>query len=129
MFSLIENAYSDSVSAASEKLQAALKYTESVKSYAAGPTQGYFESVSSIASSRLSEGLSAASAQFSAKPTPALENARRQYYEAIGLAHERYSEFLGAASSAAVYLLLRNTKGGLRIETSICASHPDMAFP
>lgn len=100
VLSLIENAYSDSVAVASERLQAALKYSESIKNYAAGPTQGYFESVSSIAASRLSEGLSAASAQFSAKPTPALEHARRQYYEAIGLAHERYSEFLGAASSA-----------------------------
>ncbi|KAJ4355372.1 uncharacterized protein N0V89_003388 [Didymosphaeria variabile] len=102
MLAMIEKAYSDSVAAASERLGAALQYTESVKSYAAGPTQGYFESVSSIASSRLSEGLSHASAQFSSQPTgsPALDGARRQYYEAIGLAHERYSAFLGAASSA-----------------------------
>lgn len=102
MLAMIEKAYSDSVAAASERLDAALQYTESVKSYAAGPTQGYFESVSSIASSRLSEGLSHASAQFSSQPTgsPLLEGAQRQYYEAIGLAHARYSEFLGAASSA-----------------------------
>ncbi|OAG03227.1 uncharacterized protein CC84DRAFT_1125527 [Paraphaeosphaeria sporulosa] len=102
MLAMIEKAYSDSLAAASERLDAALQYTESVKSYAAGPTQGYFESVSSIASSRLSEGLSQATAQFSSEPTdsPVLDGARRQYYEAIGLAHARYSEFLGAASTA-----------------------------
>lgn len=100
MLAMIEKAYSDSVSAANERLAAALHYTDSVKSYAAGPTQGYFESVSSIAASRLSDGLSQASAQFAAKPTSGLDSARRQYYEAVGLAHARYSEFLGAASSA-----------------------------
>ncbi|KAF1957745.1 hypothetical protein CC80DRAFT_559720 [Byssothecium circinans] len=100
MLSMVEKAYSDSLAAANERLQVALQITESVKNYAAGPTQGYFESVSSIASSRLAEGLSAASAQFTAQPTPALDSARRQYYEAIGLAHARYSDFLGAASSA-----------------------------
>jgi hypothetical protein len=101
LLSGFEKAYSDSVAAASAQVQGALQYTESVKSYAAGPTQGYFESVSSIASSRLSEGLSQASAQFAAQPTDsALDGARRQYYEAIGLAHGRYSEFVGAASSA-----------------------------
>jgi hypothetical protein len=100
---MMEKAYSDSVGVASERLQVALQYTDSVKSYAAGPTQGYFESVSSIAASRLSEGLSQASAQFSPQTTAAgaLEGARRQYYEAVGLAHARYSEFVGAASSAA----------------------------
>lgn len=98
---MIEKAYSDSLGAASERLQAALQYTDSVKSYAAGPTQGYFESVSSIASSRLSEGLSAASAQFTSQPTGGVtDGARRQYYEAVGLAHARYSDFLGAASNA-----------------------------
>jgi hypothetical protein len=96
LLSYFETAYSGSVNAASERLQAALQYTNSVKSYAAGPTQGYFESVSSIASSRLSAGLSQASAQF-AQPTG---GASRQYYEAVGLAHARYSEFVGAASSA-----------------------------
>ncbi|KAF2867420.1 hypothetical protein BDV95DRAFT_610816 [Massariosphaeria phaeospora] len=100
MLSFVEKAYSDSVAAASERLQVALQYTDSMKSYAAGPTQGYFESVSSIAASRLSEGLSQATAQFSSQPTSALDGPRRQYYEAIGLAHARYSEFIGAASSA-----------------------------
>ncbi|CAN9080586.1 unnamed protein product [Alternaria alternata] len=96
-----EKAYSDSLAVASERLSNAMQYTESVKSYAAGPTQGYFESVSSIASSRLSEGLSQASAQFAPQSTGVADSARRQYYEAIGLAHARYSEFVGAASSAA----------------------------
>lgn len=100
MFSMIEKAYSDSLAAASDKLNAALQYTDAVKSYAAGPTQGYFESVSSIASSRLAEGLSLASAQLMSQPTPTLDGARRQYYEAVGLAHARYSDFLNAASSA-----------------------------
>ncbi|KAF1943302.1 hypothetical protein EJ02DRAFT_453406 [Clathrospora elynae] len=100
MLSFFERAYSDSVAAASERLSAALQYTESVKSYAAGPTQGYFESVSSIASSKLVEGLSQASAQFSPQPTGVADGARRQYYEAVGLAHARYSEFVGAASGA-----------------------------
>ncbi|CAO2652101.1 Nn.00g003840.m01.CDS01 [Neocucurbitaria sp. VM-36] len=98
--SYFEKAYSDSVAAAGEQLSAALQYTESVKSYAAGPTQGYFESVSSIASSRLAEGLSQASAQFSTQPTGAVNGARQQYYQAVGLAHARYSEFVDAASSA-----------------------------
>ncbi|KAJ4375930.1 hypothetical protein N0V83_001209 [Neocucurbitaria cava] len=100
MLSYLDKAYSDSVAAASERLSAALQYTESVKSYAAGPTQGYFESVSSIASSRLADGLSQASAQFSTQPTGAVDGARQQYYQAVGLAHARYSEFVDAASSA-----------------------------
>lgn len=102
MLSYFEQAYSDAVAVASERLAVALQYTESVKSYAAGPTQGYFESVSSIASSRLAEGISQASAQFSpAQPTgTVVDGAKRQYYEAVGLAHARYSEFVAAASSA-----------------------------
>lgn len=75
------------------------------------PTQGVLESVSSVASSKLSEALSAASAQYSsvktavgATPTPAseklLSQAQQQYYIGIGMAHERYSEFVAAASSA-----------------------------
>ncbi|KAJ4311148.1 hypothetical protein N0V94_008102 [Neodidymelliopsis sp. IMI 364377] len=121
LLSGFEKAYSDSVAAASEQLQAAFQYTESAKSYAAGPTQGYFESVSSIASSRLSEGLSQASAQFSTQPTSGVDGARRQYYEAIGLAHGRYSEFLGAASSA-VYGPQQGTVESLASVASASAS-------
>lgn len=100
MLSYFERAYSDSVAAAHERLSVALQYTESVKNYAAGPTQGYFDSVSSIASSRLASGLSQASAQFSSQPTGVVDGAQQQYYQAVGLAHARYSEFMGAASSA-----------------------------
>ncbi|KAL8832046.1 MAG: hypothetical protein Q9170_005043 [Blastenia crenularia] len=76
-----------------------------------GPSQGVLESISAVASSRLADSLSAASAQFSnikdsvgATPTPVhqqyLQDGQRKYYEAVGLAHERYSEFLSAASGA-----------------------------
>jgi hypothetical protein len=116
ILSMVEKAYSDSLEAASDRMQFALQYTESVKSYAAGPTQGYYESVSSIASSRLSAGLSQASAQFS-QPT----GASRQYYEAVGLAHARYSEFLGAASSA-VYGPQQGTVESLASVASVSAA-------
>lgn len=62
--------------------------------------------VSSMASSKLSEGLSLASAQFAqvqATVSPGdqiLLDARRRYYEAIGLAHDHYSAFLSSASQA-----------------------------
>ncbi|KAL8871019.1 MAG: hypothetical protein Q9174_003067, partial [Haloplaca sp. 1 TL-2023] len=76
-----------------------------------GPSQGVLESISAVASSRLADSLAAASAQYSnvkvqagATPTPAhqqyLQEGQRKYYEAVGLAHERYSEFFNAASSA-----------------------------
>ena len=78
-----------------------------------GAPQGAVESIQSVAASRLSEGLSSASAYYqsaksyvSAEPTPEpikdrlLQQAQAQYYAGIGLAHERYSEFLAAASSA-----------------------------
>jgi hypothetical protein len=62
-FSSIGSVYSDSLSAASAKLQSALGYTASVASLWATPTQGTFESISSAASVRLQEGLSQASVQ------------------------------------------------------------------
>ncbi|KAF2834586.1 hypothetical protein M501DRAFT_1000231 [Patellaria atrata CBS 101060] len=110
MLSSIEKAYSGSLEAASQRLQDALQYTNTVKNYVA-PTQGVLESISSVASSRLAEGLSQASAQYTSakiavgvQPTPAgqryMAEAERQYYQAIGLAHARYSEFVEAASSA-----------------------------
>ena len=63
VMSSIEQAYSDSLSAASAQLHAALGYTNSVTSFLARPTQGVYESISSVASLRLQEGLSQASAQ------------------------------------------------------------------
>jgi len=114
MFASVESAYSDSVAAASERLQAAISAvspTASASGLFAKSTQGAYESISSIASSRLAEGLGSASAQYeSAKvavgiePTPAhqayLASAQRAYYEGIGMAHDRYSSFVNAASSA-----------------------------
>jgi hypothetical protein len=63
ILSSIEEAYLGSLSAASEQLHSALGYTNSISSFWARPTQGVFESISSVASSRLQEGLSQASAQ------------------------------------------------------------------
>lgn len=99
MYSSAESAYSAAVFAASERYESAF------------PTQNVYESISSVAASRLSEGVSAASEQYkSAKqavgvePTPVhqqyLASAQKAYYEALGVAHGRYSEFLDAASSA-----------------------------
>ena len=104
--------YSQAVSAASAVIYGTpTPITESVASQVSsiiyGTSQGPLESISSIASSRLAEGLSAASGQYSsaigATPTSTsqqyLDAAKKQYYQGIGLAHERYSEFLSAAES------------------------------
>jgi hypothetical protein len=67
--------------------------------------------ISSVASSKLSEGLSLASAQLdrvraTATPTTAVEHnrilldAQRRYYEAVGMAHDHYSAFVSSASQA-----------------------------
>ncbi|KAF4174094.1 hypothetical protein CNMCM8694_000390 [Aspergillus lentulus] len=67
--------------------------------------------ISSVASSKLSEGLSLASAQLdrvraTATPTTAVEqnrillDAQRRYYEAVGMAHDHYSAFVSSASQA-----------------------------
>ncbi|KAH0402536.1 hypothetical protein KCU89_g3047, partial [Aureobasidium melanogenum] len=73
----------------------------------ADPVQSALSSISSIASSRLQEGLSSASAQFEhaksavgASPTPVqqgvLADAQRRYYEMVGYAYDRYSAFESA---------------------------------
>ncbi|KAH8696034.1 hypothetical protein BGW36DRAFT_320838 [Talaromyces proteolyticus] len=72
---------------------------------------GSLEFISSIASSRLQEGLNAASSQFaglkaSIVPTqsfpqnPVILDAQRRYYEAIGMAHDHYTSFVASASEA-----------------------------
>ena len=110
MFSSIESAYAGAQVAASSRLDAALKAASAV-SKSTIPTQGPLESISSVASVRLQEALSIASAEYSsvktavgATPTaayqPYYKQAQRSYYEAIGFAHEQYSDFLGAASRA-----------------------------
>lgn len=101
MFASVESAYFAAVQAANGRLSTAF----------ATPTQDTFASISSVAASRLSDGLSAASAQYQnakiavgAEPTPMhqkyLASAQQAYYQALGVAHGRYSEFLTAASSA-----------------------------
>ena len=61
--SSIDLAYSDSLAAASAKLQSALAHTASITNLWAKPTQGTFESVSSVASARLQQALEQASSQ------------------------------------------------------------------
>ncbi|KAL9026691.1 MAG: hypothetical protein Q9196_004681 [Gyalolechia fulgens] len=100
--------YSSLINAADTRRAAA---TRAVSEAYYGPSQGVLESISAVASSRLADSISSASAQYSnikasfgATPTPAHQNylkeGQRKYYEAIGLAHERYSEFLDVASGA-----------------------------
>ncbi|KAL8736581.1 MAG: hypothetical protein Q9181_002351 [Wetmoreana brouardii] len=100
--------YSNLVSAADSQRASA---TKAASEAYYRPSQGVLESISAVASSRLSDSLSTASAQYSdvkarlgATPTPVhqqyLKEGQRKYYEAVGLAHERYSEFLNAASGA-----------------------------
>lgn len=101
MFASVESAYFAAVQAANGRLSTAF----------APKTQDTYASISSVAASRLSEGLSAASAQYQsakiavgAEPTPVhqqyLASAQQAYYQALGVAHGRYSEFITAASSA-----------------------------
>lgn len=98
MFASAESAYSGALQAASSRY------------YSAFPTQNYFESISSVASSRLADGVSLAQEQYQqakiavgAQPTPAhrqyISSAQAAYYQALGLAHGRYTEFMDAASS------------------------------
>ncbi len=114
MFSSIESAYAGATAAASSRLEAAVSAASaqySSVSKSAIPTQGALESISSVASVRLQEALSQASGQYSsaktalgATATPAhqqyLNQAQRSYYEAVGFAHEQYSDFITAASGA-----------------------------
>lgn len=98
MLSSAQDAYSGALQAASSRY------------YSAFPTQGYWESISSVASSRLADGVSLAQQQYrnakvamGVQPTPAhqqyLTSAQAAYYQALGLAHGRYNEFVDAASS------------------------------
>ncbi|PCH00352.1 Hypothetical protein PENO1_048370 [Penicillium occitanis (nom. inval.)] len=99
--------------AASEKYEQAVSAASSVFYNFAGihTKSSALESVSSVAALRLQEGLSAASAQFASlkatiAPTPTATrdpiflDAQRRYYEAIGMAHDRYSAFVSSASDA-----------------------------
>ncbi|KAF2104635.1 hypothetical protein NA57DRAFT_30080, partial [Rhizodiscina lignyota] len=111
MLSSIESAYSGSLAQASKKLNEALKITDSVMN-AVYPTQGPLESISSMASAKLSEGLAEASKQYTSakvalhlqppsKQDQYFSAAQAQYYQALGYAHDQYSGFISTASSAA----------------------------
>src|SRR5215469_11194467 len=85
-----------------------------LQSLAAKATSQYssaFDKFSSAASSKLSEGLSLASAQYTgakiaigAEPSPLhpqyLAEAQRRYYEGIGIAYHQHSQFLATISQA-----------------------------
>ncbi|KAK2762598.1 hypothetical protein FQN54_000771 [Arachnomyces sp. PD_36] len=104
----------DSTDLAEEQLETASEPAGSIitsSDSAATSTSGILEHITSIASSRLQEGLSLASAELSnAKATLSasadpshqqiLMDAQRRYYEALGMAHDRYSIFLDSASEA-----------------------------
>ncbi|KAK5050643.1 hypothetical protein LTR84_003925 [Exophiala bonariae] len=117
MFSSIESAYSGAQDIASSRLKAAQtaagdQYSSLGQVVAnALPTQYPLDSVTYLASSALKDSLAAASSQYSkAKAAvgittaPAheryLQDARKNYYAAVGLAHEQYADFVAAASTA-----------------------------
>ncbi|CAG8928373.1 unnamed protein product [Penicillium salamii] len=104
----IESAYSGSLQYATEKLESninAVRATQTPSS--AGP----LVQISSIASSRLNQGLSLASEQLaqvqqtatatsSSGLEPFVLDAQRRYYEAVGLAHDHFTAFVSTASDA-----------------------------
>lgn len=105
-----DSAFSVATAAADSDAQVA--FTTASSAYY-GPPQGAIESISSVASSKLSQGLSAASAHFengksyvnaistgSPEKQNLLSQMQNQYYAGVGMAHARYSEFIDAASSA-----------------------------
>ncbi|CAG8104538.1 unnamed protein product [Penicillium nalgiovense] len=110
LLSSIESAYSGSVKYATDALESKLRAVHATSTPSnAGPRA----QISSIASSRLNQGLSLASEQLAQVQPPAttgrlphgdLEpfvlDAQRRYYEAIGLAHDHYSAFVSTASGA-----------------------------
>jgi hypothetical protein len=105
----IESAYSGSLKYATDELESKLR---AVRATPTPPNAGPLAQISSIASSRLSQGLSLASEQLSqvqqpeatASPRGGLDpfvlDAQRRYYEAVGLAHDHYSAFVSTASGA-----------------------------
>lgn len=106
VLSSIESAYSGAVKFATEEFESR------VGAVRATPTaDGPLAHISSVASSRLSEGLSLASEQLaqvthtapatsSAGFPPFVLDAQRRYYEAVGLAHDHYTAFVSTASEA-----------------------------
>ncbi|KAF7713106.1 Uncharacterized protein PECH_001879 [Penicillium ucsense] len=100
----IESAYSGAVRYASKEFDSRLGVV-----WATPTPTGPLAHISSVASSRLSEGLSLASEQLAQHTKPASSSpgsqpfvldAQRRYYEAVGLAHEHYTAFMSSASDA-----------------------------
>lgn len=106
VLSSIESAYSGAVEYATKEFEG------KVGAIQATPTpSGPLAHISSVASSRLSAGLSLASEQLAqvrqTEPTassggvqPFVLDAQRRYYEAVGLAHDHYTAFVSTASEA-----------------------------
>ncbi|GAB0135523.1 hypothetical protein EsDP_00003858 [Epichloe bromicola] len=119
LFSSVSAAYDGAVSAASQKLSEVVAAASSgVYSAAPSPTKSSnlpeWNKVESIAARKLDEGRLWASIQYqsvlialgAATPTPTstpekyIEQAKYHYYAGLGIAQDRYSSFLAAASSA-----------------------------
>jgi hypothetical protein len=106
VLSSIESAYSGAVKYATEEFESRIGVVHATPT----PT-GPLVHISSVASSRLNEGLSLASEQLAqvkqtapATSSTALQpfvlDAQRRYYEAVGLAHDHYTAFVSTASEA-----------------------------
>ncbi|CRL25284.1 unnamed protein product [Penicillium camemberti] len=106
----IESAYSGSLKYATDELESKL---HAVRATPTPSNAGPLAQISSIASSRLNQGLSLASEQLAQVQPPATTaslpqggldpfvlDAQRRYYEAVGLAHDHYSAFVSTASGA-----------------------------
>jgi hypothetical protein len=104
VLSSIESAYSGAVKYATQEFEARIGAVKATPT-SAGP----LAHISSVASSRLSEGLSLASEQLAWHTVPATTSAgfqpfvldaQRRYYEAVGVAHDHYTAFVSTASEA-----------------------------
>lgn len=104
VLSSIESAYSGAVKYATQQFEARISAIKATPT-SAGP----LAHISSVASSRLSEGLRLASEQLALHTVPATTSAgfqpfvldaQRRYYEAVGFAHDHYTAFVSTASEA-----------------------------
>ena len=118
LFASVSSVYDNAVAQASSRLQdavgAASRGVYGTPTVTAAPTLMDWAKVESIASQRLNEGRLWAEVQYQsamiavglATPTPTApadkfyEQAKYNYYAGVGMAQERYSSFMAAASSA-----------------------------
>ncbi|OAX79914.1 hypothetical protein ACJ72_05764 [Emergomyces africanus] len=113
MVASIESAYSGSAQLASENLESRLKAASEYVGIpsSTAPTQTVNDDILSSASSKLQENLQRASLSLASKLASStgesalpgqqiILDARRRYYEAVGLAHDEYSIFVHSASSS-----------------------------